>query len=131
MSKVHQFSFDKSYIEVDINGKIFKVDQSDAAQKKYRKAYKEFEVKNDALMQNMPDFKTATEEELDAHDDRQLEIVAHMVETFLGEGTFPEIYEMAGRSSINMKPLMEYITSLIMSDEDIASAQQYLQNGKK
>lgn len=134
-AKVYQFNFEKTYKEVEINGKMFRVEFNDEAQNKYRKAYKKYVSMVDDMLANAPDFEKDSDEKIDAFDDKQREVSAFIIDTFLGDGSFPEIYEMAGRSVFNLKPLIEYITDLLVTEEQAKEAQaiteNYLKNGKK
>lgn len=106
-----KFSFDKSYEEVKIADKVYKIDMSDDKVKDYQQAlqgyHKEAEQLTSANLEN------ATPEEQVELFNKQLGMMKVVTETILGEGTFDELYEMSGRSSRNYLKLMLFIAEVM------------------
>ncbi|MFE9082237.1 hypothetical protein [Bacillus mobilis] len=129
-----KFEFEKTYKEVDVAGKLFKVEFNDDALNKYQKALKRFKDSTDELQNSITDYEKATDEEIDASTEKQKEITKDVVETFLGEGTFEELYEIAGRAVANLLSLVHYLNDVYV-EESLKSAEKsqskYLANLKK
>jgi hypothetical protein len=90
---MRKFEFGKAYEEIEINGKQYRVDFSDDKLKTYQDMFYKFyqEAQEIEQRQNM---KTVTE-------------------TMLGEGTFDELFELAGRSTWNYMKLIEFLAETI------------------
>lgn len=129
-----KFNFEKTYKEVDVAGKLFKVEFNDDALNKYQKALKRFKDSTNELQNSITDYETATDEEIDALTEKQKEITKDVVETFLGEGTFEELYEIAGRAVANLLGLVHYLQEIYI-EESMKTAEKsqskYLANLKK
>lgn len=129
-----RFEFEKTYKEVDVAGKVYQVEFNDEAINKYQKSLKSFEKKTKEVKDLIPDYEKATDEEFDNVMNKQKELVKHVVETFLGENTFDELYEKAGKSIGNLMSLVDYLNNLYIEEakEKAEKAQaKYLANIKK
>lgn len=129
-----KFEFEKTYKEVDVAGKVYQVEFNDEAINKYQKSLKSFEKKTKEVQGLIPDYEKATDEEFDNVMNKQKELVKHVVETFLGENTFDELYEKAGKSIGNLMSLVDYLNNLYIEEakEKAEKAQaKYLANIKK
>ncbi|ANT40247.1 MULTISPECIES: hypothetical protein [Bacillus] len=134
MSQVFQFNFEKTYKEVDVAGKVYQVEFNDDAINKYQKSLKSFGKKTKEVQGLIPDYEKATDEEIDNLMNKQKELVKHVVETFLGEGTFEDLYEKAGKSVGNLMTLVDYLNNLYLEEakEKAEKVQaKYLANVKK
>ncbi|MFA2606307.1 hypothetical protein ABR763_26405 [Bacillus cereus] len=129
-----KFDFEKTYKEVDVAGKLFKVEFNDDALNKYQKALKQFKRGTDELQSMIPDFEAASDKEIDALTEKQKDLTKQVVETFLGEGTFEELYEIAGRAVANLLSLVHYLNDIYV-EESMKTAEKsqskYLANLKK
>ncbi|MGN4448231.1 hypothetical protein ACTFOB_25605 [Bacillus cereus group sp. MYBK79-1] len=129
-----KFEFKKTYKEVDVAGKLFKVEFNDDALNKYQKSLKRFKDSTNELQNSIADYEKATDEEIDAATEKQKEITKDVVETFLGEGTFEELYEIAGRAVANLLGLVHYLQEIYI-EESMKTAEKsqskYLANLKK
>ncbi|PFO79958.1 hypothetical protein COJ87_05955 [Bacillus cereus] len=134
MSQVFQFNFEKTYKEVDVAGKVYQVEFNDDALNKYQKALKRFEKSTKELQKFIPDFENATDKEIDALTAKQKEITKDVVDVFLGEDAFEELYDIAGRSVGNLLSLVHYLNELyaeeMIKKSDTAQS-KYLANLKK
>lgn len=129
-----KFEFEKTYKEVDVAGKLFKVEFNDDALNKYQKALKQFKRGTEELQSMIPDFEAASDKEIDALTEKQKDLTKQVVETFLGEGTFEELYEIAGRAVANLLSLVHYLNDIYV-EESMKTAEKsqskYLANLKK
>ncbi|HHX7185529.1 hypothetical protein PDJ82_25430 [Bacillus cereus group sp. TH43LC] len=129
-----KFDFEKTYKEVDVAGKLFKVEFNDDALNKYQKALKQFKRGTDELQSMIPDFEAASDKEIDALTEKQKDLTKQVVETFLGEGTFEDLYEIAGRAVANLLNLVHYLNDIYV-EESMKTAEKsqskYLANLKK
>ncbi|EOS8268438.1 hypothetical protein ABTI76_001012 [Bacillus cereus] len=129
-----KFDFEKTYKEVDVAGKLFKVEFNDDALNKYQKALKQFKRGTDELQSMIPNFEAASDKEIDALTEKQKDLTKQVVETFLGEGTFEELYEIAGRAVANLLSLVHYLNDIYV-EESMKTAEKsqskYLANLKK
>jgi len=129
-----KFEFEKTYKEVDVAGKLYKIEFNDDAIAKYQKELKTFDKDSKELATLIKDYEKATDEEIDAVMNKQKEMTKHVVETFLGEGTFEELYEKAGKSVTNLMGLVNYLSDLYVEEAKGKTEQaqtKYLQNVKK
>lgn len=129
-----KFEFEKTYKEVDVAGKVYQVEFNDEAINKYQKSLKSFEKKTKEVQDLIPDYDKATDEEIDNVMNKQKELVKHVVETFLGENTFDELYEKAGKSIGNLISLVDYLNNLYIEEAKRKAEQaqaKYLANMKK
>lgn len=129
-----KFEFEKTYKEVDVAGKLFKIEFNDDALNKYQKALKQFKRGTAELQSMIPDFEAASDKEIDAVTEKQKDLTKQVVETFLGEGTFEELYEIAGRAVANLLSLVHYLNDIYV-EESMKTAEKsqskYLANLKK
>ena len=129
-----QFNFEKTYKEVDIAGKVYRIEFNDEAQAKYQKVLKGFEKEANAIIGSIENYQSATDEEIDKLQAEQKALVKRTIEVFLGEGVFDEVYEMAGRSIMNLMELVTFLTNMYVEEtrNKAEKAQnKYLANVKK
>ncbi|HDR7601036.1 TPA: hypothetical protein QCX65_004480 [Bacillus mycoides] len=134
MSQVFQFNFEKTYKEVDVAGKLFKVEFNDDALNRYQKSLKRFKASTNELQNSITDYEKATDEEIDALTVKQKEITKDVVDTFLGEGAFEELYDIAGRAVANLLGLVHYLQDIYVEESmktSEKSQSKYLANLKK
>ncbi|NIA59429.1 hypothetical protein G5716_13970 [Bacillus pacificus] len=128
-----KFEFEKTYKEVEVAGKVYQVEFNDDAINKYQKSFKNFEKKTKEVKDLIPDYEKATDEEIDNVMNKQKELVKHVVETFLGENSFDELYVKSGKSIGNLMSLVDYLNNLYIEEakEKAEKAQaKYLANIK-
>ncbi|MED0946179.1 hypothetical protein [Bacillus mycoides] len=134
MSQVFQFNFEKTYKEVDVAGKLFKVEFNDDALNRYQKSLKRFKTSTEELQNAATDYEKTTDAEIDALSEKQKEITKDVVDTFLGDGAFEELYDIAGRSVANLLSLVHYLNDLYAEEtlkKSSESQSKYLANLKK
>ncbi|MBY0597684.1 hypothetical protein [Bacillus bingmayongensis] len=129
-----KFEFEKTYKEVDVAGRVYQVEFNDEALTKYQKAFKRFDKEIKEVTGSIVDFEVATDRAIEEAAQKQKEVVKDIIETFLGEGTFEDLYEKAGKSSANLMGLVHYLNELYF-DETQKKADEtrnkYLNNVKK
>jgi hypothetical protein len=108
---MRKFEFRKTYEEVEIAGKIYRVDFSDDKINEYQKKFFSFQA--DVEKFTKIDETKLTQEEQWKHFEDVKALAKDVVETLLGEGTFNELYEAAGRSIMNIYDLIWYLADIV------------------
>jgi len=129
-----QFNFEKTYREIDVAGKLYKVSFDDESMFKYQECFVAYEKKAKELQAEEVDIREATPEQLRDMNAKQREVVKDAIEIFLGEDTFEELYEKAGRSIMNLFSLVNYLTKLVEAElraKAGSNLDAYLTNTKK
>jgi hypothetical protein len=108
---MRKFEFGKAYEEIEINGKQYRVDFSDDKLKQYQDMFYKFYQEAQEIEQ--ADIEKMTREEQTALLDKQRQNMKTVTETMLGEGTFDELFELAGRSTWNYMRLIEFLAETI------------------
>jgi len=108
---MRKFEFGKAYEEIEINGKQYRVDFSDDKLKQYQDMFYKFYQEAQEIEQ--ADIEKMTPEEQTALLDKQRQNMKTVTETMLGEGTFNELFELAGRSTWNYMKLIEFLAETI------------------
>lgn len=133
-NNVFQFNFEKTYKEIDVAGKLYKVAFDDDSMLRYQVSFKEYESKVAEAQKIAPDVMEATVEQLKEMAEKQKDLMKTAIEIFLGEETFEELYEKAGRSSINLIGLIDYMMTLVKEELESRTGEvnsKYLANVKK
>ena len=108
---MRKFEFGKAYEEIEINGKQYRVDFSDDKLKQYQDMFYKFYQEAQEIEQ--ADIEKMTQEEQTALLEKQRQNMKTVTETLLGEGTFEELFELAGRSTWNYMRLIEFLAEII------------------
>lgn len=108
---VKKFTFGKVVEPVEIGDKKYEVDFSDAAVEKREEVLIKWQ-------QEYAEFVGVDIEKLDINDQRLKlsnlrESMRSYVEVILGENTFDELYEMSGKSTVNLLELVNFLTEFI------------------
>lgn len=106
-----KFEFGKAYEEIEINGKRYRVDFSDDKLKQYQDMFYKFYQEAQEIEQ--ADIEEMTPEEQSVLLEKQRQNMKTVTETMLGEGTFDELFELAGRSTWNYMKLIEFLAETI------------------
>ena len=108
---MRKFEFGKSYEEVEIAGKIYKIDFTDAKVKEYQFAIHDYYKEAQELRK--VDVEKLTPEEQQEKFVEAMELQRKVIDIILGEGAFDELYEKSGESSQNMVALVEFLAEVI------------------
>lgn len=108
---MRKFEFGKAYEEIEINGKPYQIDFSDDKLKQYQNMFYKFYQEAQKIEQ--ADIEKMTPDEQDALLEKQRQNMKTVTETLLGEGTFEELFELAGRSTWNYMKLIEFLAETI------------------
>lgn len=108
---MRKFEFGKAYEEIEINGKPYQIDFSDDKLKQYQDMFYKFYQEAQGIEQ--ADIEKMTPEEQNALLEKQRQNMKTVTETMLGEGTFDELFELAGRSTWNYMRLIEFLAETI------------------
>lgn len=107
---MRRFEFSKAYEEVEIAGKVYRIDFSDDTLSEYQKKIKQYYDESKNLTEQ--DISKMSEEEQAALLTKQRQNMKELTEAILGEGTFDELFEAAGRSTVVYAELLEFLTDL-------------------
>jgi hypothetical protein len=108
---IKKFEFKKTYEEVEIAGKVYKVDLQDESVKKYQKQFNSFTEQSMQLQEAAKENMTVDEQA--AFLDQSKELAMVTINTLLGENAFDELYEASGKSLINVMDLINFLTEVI------------------
>ena len=128
---MRKFEFGKAYEEIEINGKQYRVDFSDDKLKQYQDMFYKFYQEAQEIEQ--ADIEKMTSEEQTALLEKQRQNMKTVTETMLGEGTFEELFELAGRSTWNYMKLIEFLAEIIeerFSEIKEERRKKYVKKGK-
>ncbi|MED4447447.1 hypothetical protein [Bacillus thuringiensis] len=106
-----KFEFKKTYEEVEIAGKVFRIDLNDDKVFEYQESFNKYgkEMQEDSSS----DIENFSKEEQKEFFDKQLQRIKEVIEIMLGKDSFEHIYEASGRSIINLAELVTYLSDLI------------------
>lgn len=106
-----KFEFKKTYEEVEIAGKVFRIDLNDDKVFEYQESFNKYgkEMQEDSGA-NIESFGKEEQKEF---FDKQLQRIKEVIEIMLGKDSFEHIYEASGRSIINLAELVTYLSNLI------------------
>jgi hypothetical protein len=108
---MRKFEFAKAYEEVEIAGKVYRVDFSDDKLAEYQRKFKQFYEESQHLTEK--EIEALSIEEQTALLEKQRQNMKKITEMMLGEGTFEELYEMAGRSTVNYMDLLLFLSDIL------------------
>jgi hypothetical protein len=115
----------KAVEEFDIAGKIYQMDMSDDAIKRWRAEWIQFEKEANALAEKQDSEET---------EDEAKELLARLYDLFLGNGSFEKVFNDTGRSSLVVTDILKQIMDVVelkyraKSDENKA---KYLNKNKQ
>jgi len=108
---MRKFEFEKSYEEVEIAGKVYKVDFSDERLQGYFKSFETFKKKSEELEKiDIENLSIEQQEELLSTQRGNMKLVTEQI---LGEGTFDELFELAGRSTFTYYDLLFFLMEIL------------------
>lgn len=107
MAKISFNVESKSYDEIELGDKVYKVYYDDENLKEYSKKAKKYY--KESIKFNEIDTSKLTEKEEKEYTENANKIARELIETFFGQGTFDEIYEACGKSSINLIGVVEQL----------------------
>jgi hypothetical protein len=134
MTTIKGFQFETTTKEIEVNGHAYKVDFSDDAMNRYMEVGAKMQkvmIAEQTMIESFGDDLPV--EAIKETQIKQREAVKEVLEAFLGEGTFDSLYDMSGRSIINLLALVEYLNTFL--DEQTfqkieAKKEKYLKNKK-
>ncbi|MCT8138645.1 hypothetical protein H1D32_13375 [Anaerobacillus sp. CMMVII] len=103
----HVFTFEKPYEEFEVNGKVYQVHYDDDSMESYRK--QALVYKNGVEQFITVDLDQISAEEQEELKENAEKLTTDLIEMFFGKGTFNEIYEVSGRSYINVSNLLRFM----------------------
>lgn len=138
MAKLN-FTFEKPYDEVDIDGETYKLYFDDESLKKYRDQAAVYHKEANAYIEKQSKLAGKEQAELPEGEFEKLEaegieFAKNFIEVFLGKGSFEKLYAASGKSILNFMPLIEYIFTWLESkvpDVDNQKKDYYTKKRKK
>ena len=127
MINIKKFEFKKSYEEVELAGKVYKIELNDERMLVYMKAFDKFYTKSNELHEietEKLDIK-AQEEVLN----EMAEMIKEILDLLLGKGAYDELYEKSGQSVINMVDVVLFVGDVVgerMEQSREEKKQQYV-----
>jgi hypothetical protein len=112
---MRKFEFKQTYEEVEVAGKVYRVDFSDDKIKYYQKEMASFLEDANKLKKAE---KTTEAQQLE-HFENMKKLVERALETILGEGTFDELYEASGRSIMNVIDFVWYLYEIVQERKNV------------
>ncbi|WP_307894068.1 hypothetical protein [Bacillus swezeyi] len=107
---IKKFEFKKTYEEFEAAGKTYRMYFDDEKLQEYRDLV--FKYKEEFKDENF-DVTKMSKEEYDQKAAKQKATIQEMINTFLGEGSYDELYEASGRSTHNMADLLYFLMEFV------------------
>ena len=108
---MRKFEFKKTFEEVEIAGKVYKIEFNDDKIREYQERFPSLEADIQDLM-GVDEMKLEKEER-EKHFEKGKQLIRSVIDMLLGEGSFDELYEKSGRSIINMYDLVEFLAGIV------------------
>lgn len=108
---MRKFEFKKTFEEVEIAGKVYRIEFSDDKIREYQEKFHSLEADVQELL-NVDETKL-TKEEREKRFEKVKQLVRNVIDMLLGEGSFDELYEKSGRSIANMYDLVWYLAGIV------------------
>jgi acetyl-CoA carboxylase carboxyltransferase component len=108
---MRKFEFKKTFEEVEIAGKVYKIEFNDDKIREYQEKFLSFEADVQEFL-NVDETKLTKEERWE-HFEKGKQLARNVIDTLLGEGSFDELYEKSGRSIANMYDLIWYLAGIV------------------
>lgn len=108
---MRKFEFKKTFEEVEIAGKVYRIEFSDDKIREYQEKFHSLEADVQELL-NVDETKL-TKEEREKQFEKVKQLVRNVIDMLLGGGSFDELYEKSGRSIINMYDLVEFLAEIV------------------
>ncbi|PEE91373.1 hypothetical protein [Bacillus cereus] len=115
-NNVFNFEFKSTVKEITIGGETFSMNFDDDSLMDYMDGFKSYADKIETLKQKAPELSTATEEQLKEMKKSQTEILAGTIDMLLGEGKFKVVYELAGKSSMQIVALIDALMQMVQDE---------------
>lgn len=124
---MRKFEFKKTFEEVEIAGKVYRIEFSDDKIREYQEKFHSLEADVQELL-NVDETKL-TKEEREKYFEKAKHLISNVIDMLLGEGSFDELYEKSGRSIINMYDLVEFLAEIVNERSEqnrVEKRQQYV-----
>lgn len=108
---MRKFVFNKTYEEIEIAGKVYRIEFNDDKLREYQEKFLSFEADVHDFL-NVDETKLTKEERWE-HFEKGKQLARNVIDTLLGEGSFDELYEKSGRSIANMYDLIWYLAGIV------------------
>lgn len=111
MINIKKFEFKKSYEEVELAGKVYKIEFNDERLLVYMKVFDKFYTKSNELHE-------IEAEKLDIKAQEKVlsemaEMIKEILDLLLGQGAYDELYKESGQSVINMVDVVLFVGDVV------------------
>ena len=111
MINIKKFEFKKSYEEVELAGKTYKIEFNDEKLLEYSKAF-------DNFYQEIQDINKVDTSDMDAEEQEEIfkdmqKIIKSITDVILGVGSYDTLYEQSGQSIMNMVYMIEFLSDVV------------------
>jgi hypothetical protein len=126
-----KFEFKKTYEEIEVGNKTYKMEFNDEKMKEYQQ---EFTKVRDSYIKLLEvDETKMNEEEALKHFEDIKSLAKKSLNVLLGEGSFDSIYEASGHSIINVYDFVWYLAEIVKErsvENNKSKRDKYLKNKK-
>lgn len=111
MINIKRFEFKKSYEEVELAGKTYKIEFNDEKLLEYNKAF-------DNFYQEIQDINKIDTSDMDAEEQEEIfkdmqKIIKSITDVILDVGSYDTLYEQSGQSIMNMISMIEFLSDVV------------------
>jgi hypothetical protein len=106
-----KFEFGKTYEEVEVSGKVYRLEFNDNKIKEYQQKFIEIQKEYSELLK-IDETKMSEEQALE-HFDEIKKVAKEAVTVLLGEGSFDSLYEASGHSIANVFDFIWYLADIV------------------
>ncbi|WP_281659128.1 hypothetical protein [Halobacillus sp. Cin3] len=117
MAQVHKFEFQSAKKEIEVAGKNYEIDFSDEAIQRYTEMAEDAKQEYEKQQEKLDQTDELTSEDIKQIQAAQKGVVKRTLEGYLGEGSFEELYEKAGRSTVNLMDLARFLSDLFHQEQ--------------
>lgn len=111
-----KFEFKKTYEEIDLAGKVFKIDFSDGAIIEYNRKLEHYYIESQKLTK--PNVNELTQAEQIELFNKSRDLAKRTTDAILGAGAFEYLYEQSGNSLMNMIDVLAFLGDIIVERLD-------------
>jgi len=108
---MRKFEFKKPFEEVEIAGKVYRIEFSDDKIREYQEGFHSLGTDVQELLD--VDETKLTKEEREKYFEKAKHLIRNVIDMLLGEGSFEELYEKSGRSIVNMYDLVWFLAEVV------------------
>lgn len=108
---MRKFSFEKTYEEIEMAGNVYRLKYDDESIIEYHKAFTEF-YRDTQKLQEIDGSELEEKDLLEVYADIR-KVSKEILDSILGEGTYHELYEKSGRSTMAMVDAINFVSDVV------------------